>query len=368
MTMWYFSVDGKQHGPFKTGQTQDFVRENSGAYCWRAGFSDWQPIFETTEIRRMKKDGVTPFPPPSSEKMSPKPKQLPSVAETHPQSSAKATTNTSNVTDSNTSTGFGTEAISEGIDYKIYGHEMQYVEIELDPGESAVAEAGAMMYKQPSIEMETIFGDGTGQDKGFMSRLLGAGQRLLTGESLFMTVFTHTGLGKSRVAFSAPFPGTIMALKLSNYNGKLICQKDSFLASAKGVAVGIHFQRKIMTGLFGGEGFILQKLEGDGWVFVHMGGTIREIDLAPGESLHVDTGCLAAMTATVDYDITQAGGVKTMLFGGEGLFFAVLTGPGKVWLQSLPFSRLAGRMLASGNTGGSQGEGSLLGGMFSGDR
>jgi len=363
--MWYFSVNGHQHGPFETGQTQDFIRENPGAYCWRAGFSDWQPVFEVAEIQRMKKDGVTPFPPPPPDKMSPKPSQLPNAAQTSPPPSSTTATNTP---DTNTSTGFGAAATTDGIDYKIYGHEMQYLEIELDPGESAVAEAGAMMYKQPSIEMETIFGDGTGQDKGFMSRLLGAGQRLLTGESLFMTVFTHTGIGKSRVAFGAPFPGTIMALKLSDYNGKLICQKDSFLAGAKGVAIGIHFQRKIMTGLFGGEGFILQKLEGDGWIFVHMGGTIREIDLAAGESLHVDTGCLAAMTATVDYDITQAGGVKTMLFGGEGLFFAVLTGPGKVWLQSLPFSRLAGRMLASGGIGGSQGEGSLLGGMFTGNR
>jgi len=231
----------------------------------------------------------------------------------------------------------------------IHGHEMQFVEIELDPGESAVAEAGAMLYKTAQVEMETVFGDGA-QNSGFMGRLLGAGQRLLTGESLFITVFTHTGSGKGRVAFGAPFPGTIIPLKLSDYQGRLICQKDSFLAGAKGVQIGIQFQRKILTGLFGGEGFILQKLEGDGWVFIHMGGAIKEVDLSLGETLHVDTGCLAAMTQSVTYEIVQVGGIKTMLFGGEGVFFAALTGPGKVWIQSLPFSRLAGRMLASSTT------------------
>ncbi len=248
------------------------------------------------------------------------------------------------------------------IDYQIVGSEMQYVEIELDPGESAIAEAGSMMYKSPHVEMNTIFGDGSGQDKGFIGKLIGAGKRVLTGESLFMTVFTQEGQGKARVAFAAPFPGTILPIHLADYGGTLICQKDSFLAAAKGVAVGIAFQRRIMTGLFGGEGFIMQRLEGNGWAFVHAGGTLLERTLAPGEELHVDTGCIAALTSDVDYDIVKAGGVKTMLFGGEGLFFARLTGPGKVWLQSLPFTRLAGRVLANATslTGG-QGEGSLLG-------
>nr|WP_268935118.1 TIGR00266 family protein [Spartinivicinus ruber] len=252
------------------------------------------------------------------------------------------------------------------MDYKIYGTETQFVELELDPKESAVAEAGAMMYKTSGVEMETIFGDGSQQQgSGFMNQLLGAGRRLITGESLFTTVFTQTGSGKGRVAFGAPFPGTILPIALSDYHGKLICQKDSFLAGAKGVEIGLHFQKKILTGLFGGEGFILQKLEGDGLVFVHMGGTVHKIELGVGETLHVDTGCLAAMTESVDYDIQRAGGIKTMLFGGEGFFFATLKGPGTVWLQSLPFSRLAGRMLAAAPGGGgrSQGEGSLLGGL-----
>ncbi|MDE1463778.1 TIGR00266 family protein [Spartinivicinus sp. A2-2] len=252
------------------------------------------------------------------------------------------------------------------MDYKIYGTETQFLELELDPKESAVAEAGAMMYKTSGVEMETIFGDGSQQQSsGFMSQLMGAGRRLITGESLFTTVFTQTGSGKGKVAFGAPFPGTILPISLSDYHGKLICQKDSFLAGAKGVEIGLHFQKKILTGLFGGEGFILQKLEGDGLVFVHMGGTVHKMELGIGETLHVDTGCLAAMTESVDYDIKRAGGIKTMLFGGEGFFFATLTGPGTVWLQSLPFSRLAGRMLAAAPGGGgrSQGEGSLLGGL-----
>ncbi|HEX6144701.1 MAG TPA: TIGR00266 family protein [Geminicoccaceae bacterium] len=256
-------------------------------------------------------------------------------------------------------------AAADEIEYTVFGTEMQYVEVELDPGESAIAEAGAMMYKDASVEMTTIFGDGSGQEgAGFLDKLIGAGKRVLTGESLFTTVFTHSGHGKAKVAFAAPFPGHILAIHLSEVGGRLICQKDSFLAAAKGVQIGIHFQRKILTGLFGGEGFIMQKLEGDGWVFVHMGGTLMKRELKAGEQLHVDTGCLAALSDTVSYDIMQAGGIKTMLFGGEGLFFAKLQGPGTVWLQSLPFSRLAGRMLAAApQRGGSQGEGSVLGGF-----
>jgi uncharacterized protein (TIGR00266 family) len=259
------------------------------------------------------------------------------------------------------------------IDFEVKGAEMQFVEIELDPGESAIAEAGSMMFKDAVVGMETIFGDGSHaqQTGGFMGKLLGAGKRLLTGESLFTTVFTHNGPhGKARVAFGAPYPGKIIPLRLSDLGGTLICQKDSFLAGAKGVQVGIAFQKKIMTGLFGGEGFIMQKLEGDGWVFVHAGGSIYERTLQPGEQLHVDTGCVVAYTAGVDMDIIQAGGVKSMLFGGEGLFFAQLTGPGHIWLQSLPFSRLAGRVLANAGPGGGQEEGSVLGpigNIFDGD-
>lgn len=256
--------------------------------------------------------------------------------------------------------------LSDDVDYEIKGSEMQFVEVELDPGESAIAEAGTMMFKSPHITMSAVFGDGSGQEGGFMGKLLGAGKRLLTGESLFTTVFTHGGVsGKARVGFAAPFPGNVLPIRLDEYGGRIICQKDSFLAAARGVQIGIHFQRRIMTGLFGGEGFIMQRLEGDGWVFVHMGGTVTKYDLAPGEVLHVDTGCLAAMTGDVDMDIESVGGLKSMIFGGEGVFFARLTGPGTVWLQSLPFSRLAGRMLAAAPQAGGRrkGEGSVLGGL-----
>jgi uncharacterized protein (TIGR00266 family) len=252
---------------------------------------------------------------------------------------------------------------ADDIDYEIKGQELQFVEIELDPGESAVAEAGAMVWKDASIEMSTVFGDGRGQDSGFMGKLLSAGKRLMTGESLFTTVFTHQGYGKARVAFGAPTPGSILALRLSDYGGTLICQKDSFLAAARGVQIGVHFQRRILTGLFGGEGFIMQKLEGDGWVFVQMGGMVIQRELKAGEQLHVDTGCIAAMTPSVEFDLVGVGGVKSALFGGEGIWFARLTGPGHVWIQSLPFARLAGRMLAAAMPVGGQnrGEGSALG-------
>jgi uncharacterized protein (TIGR00266 family) len=253
--------------------------------------------------------------------------------------------------------------VADDVDYEIKGQELQFVEVELDPGESAVAEAGAMVWKDASIEMTTVFGNGAGQEGGFMGKLLSAGKRLVTGESLFTTVFTHNGTGKARVAFGAPVPGTILPLKLADLGGTLICQKDSFLAAAKGVEIGIHFQKRILTGLFGGEGFIMQKLEGDGWVFVQMGGTLIERDLRAGEELHVDTGCIAAFTPSVDFDVIGAGGIKSALFGGEGLFFARLRGPGRVWIQSLPFARLAGRMLAAAMPAGGQnrGEGSILG-------
>jgi uncharacterized protein (TIGR00266 family) len=255
-------------------------------------------------------------------------------------------------------------AQADVVDYQIYGEEMQFVEVELDPGESAIAEAGMMMHKHPAITMDAVFGDGSGQTKGLWGALVGAGKRLITGESLFTTVFTHKGTGKAKVAFAAPYPGHILALKLSDFGGMLVCQKDSFLAAAKGVSLGIFFQRKIMTGLFGGEGFIMQKLEGDGLVFVHVGGCVVRKDLMPGEEIHVDTGCVAAFTSSVQFDVVQAGNVKSMIFAGEGVFFASLKGPGTVWIQSLPFSRLAGRMAsAMPQSGGSSGEGSALGGL-----
>jgi len=252
------------------------------------------------------------------------------------------------------------------IDYRIYGEEMQFVEIGLDPQESVIAEAGSMMLMDQDVTMTTIFGDGSRNERGgFIDKLWGAGKRILTGESLFMTLYTNTGYGKQRVAFAAPYPGKIIPLNLPDYGGKVICQKDSFLCAAKGVAVGIELQRKIGAGFFGGEGFILQKLEGDGLAFIHAGGTLYEKELQPGEMLRVDTGCFVAMTPTVDYDIEFVKGIKTALFGGEGLFFVTLRGPGRVWIQSVPFSRLAGRVLAAAPQAGSRqvGENSFLGGL-----
>jgi uncharacterized protein (TIGR00266 family) len=251
------------------------------------------------------------------------------------------------------------------VDYEVFGDDLQFVEVELDPREAVVAEAGAMMYMDDDIEMETIFGDGSQSSGGLLGMLTGAGKRVLTGESLFMTVFANQGATKRRVAFGAPYPGKIVPVHLPAVGGSLVAQKDSFLCAAKGVSIGIAFQKKIGAGLFGGEGFIMQRLDGDGLVFLHAGGTLREIELEAGRSLRVDTGCIAAFQPTVDYDVKFVGGIKSALFGGEGLFFATLRGPGKVWIQSLPFSRLADRVMAAAPRAGgkSKGEGSLLGGI-----
>ena len=251
------------------------------------------------------------------------------------------------------------------IDFKIYGDDMQFVEVELDPMEAVVAEAGGMMFMEDGIQMETIFGDGSQQNSGFLGTLLGAGKRLITGESLFMTVFQNRGAGKKKVAFGAPYPGKIIAVHLSEIGGELLAQKDSFLCAAKGVTLGIAFTKRFGAGLFGGEGFILQRLQGDGLAFVHAGGTIYQRDLVSGEMLRVDTGCIVAFQPSVDYDIQMVGGIKSALFGGEGLFFATLRGPGRVWLQSLPLSRLAGRITAASprTGGGGREEGSVLGGL-----
>lgn len=248
------------------------------------------------------------------------------------------------------------------IDYKIYGEEMQIVEIELDPSESAVAESGSFMMMDQDIKMETLFGDGSGAQQGFLGKLMSAGKRLITGESLFITAFTNTGQGKKRVSFASPYPGKIIPMDLRLLGGKVVCQKDAFLCAARGVNVGIEFQRRLGTGIFGGEGFIMQKLVGDGLAFVHAGGLVIERELQPGEVLKVDTGCVVAYTQQVDFDIEFIRGIRNMVFGGEGLFFATLRGPGKVWLQSLPISRLASRVLAYG-TGARKEEGSILGGL-----
>jgi uncharacterized protein (TIGR00266 family) len=336
MSQWYLSHDGRQTGPLTEEEAVRMARANPNGHAWRDGFATWQPIAQVAELAA----GASAAAPPPA--MPPPP---------------------------------AGRSRAHDIDYRIFGEEMQFVEIELDPGESAVAEAGAMMYKDASVRLETVFGDGSQQQtgSGFLGKLVGAGKRVLTGESLFMTVFTHGGLGKARVAFAAPYPGTIIPLDLAKMGGKLICQKDSFLAAARGVAIGLHFQKRILTGLFGGEGFIMQKLEGDGMAFVHAGGCVVERELAAGQTLHVDTGCIVALEPTVDFDIEQVGGIKSALFGGEGVFFARLGGPGKIWLQSLPVSRLAGRLHAAAPQAGGRrvGEGSVLGGLgdlLDGDR
>ncbi|QTE22792.1 TIGR00266 family protein [Polaribacter cellanae] len=251
------------------------------------------------------------------------------------------------------------------IDYQIFGEEMQFVEIELDPQEGVVAEAGTFMMMDDQIGMNTIFGDGSNQEKGILGKIFSAGKRILTGESLFMTVFTNNGVGKKLVSFASPYPGKIIPIDLTEFGGKFICQKDAFLCAAKGVSIGIEFSKKLGRGLFGGEGFIMQKMEGDGLGFIHAGGTMAKKVLKPGEVLKVDTGCIVGFTKEVDYDIEFVGGIKNTVFGGEGLFFATLRGPGTVYIQSLPFSRLAGRVLAMAPRlgGGKRGEGSVLGGI-----
>ena len=325
MHNWYVAVDGNSIGPLSSEGLA--ARLASGQYpatapVWREGFTDWQPASEVAELQQT---GYSAAPPPVS----------------------------------------GQQA--HEIDYEIFGHEMQFVEIELDPGESVISEAGSMMYMSDNMVMETIFGDGSqsSQGGGFLDKMLGAGKRLITGEGLFVTMFSFTGQGKGRVAFASPYPGKIISLDLKKYQGRIICQKDAFLCAAKGVSMDIAFQKKIGTALFGGEGFIMQKLDGDGWCFVHAGGTIIEKELSAGETMRVDTGCLVALTQTVNYDIEFVGNVKSALFGGEGFFFATLQGPGHVWLQSLPFSRLAGRIYQAAPQTGDKtiGEGSVLGGI-----
>lgn len=332
MHAWYLSYGGQQIGPLDPAAAAAHARANPDGHCWRAGFAEWMPISACTELSGSSGALAPAAPPPP------------------------------------------TRRSADVIDYQVFGSDMQFVEIELDPGESAIAEAGAMMFKDAQVQMETVFGDGShsGQGGSFMDKLLGAGKRVITGESLFTTMFSNAGSGKAKVAFASPYPGTIIPLSLNNYGGRLICQKDSFLCAARGVSIGIFFQKKVMTALFGGEGFIMQKLEGDGQVFVHAGGTVVERELRAGERLDVDTGCVVALTQTVGFDVKPVGGIKSMLFGGEGVFLATLTGPGHVWLQSLPFSRMAGRMFAAAyQRGGSKEEGSVLGGLgniLSGDR
>ncbi len=330
MSTWYVAVNGKSQGPFSAARIREGMARNefgADTLVWRDGFADWQPLAAVEELAAVPAR-TGPMPPPPAR-----------------------------------------ERLAHEIDYTIHGHEMQFVEVELDPGESAVSEAGAMMYMSDQVVMQTVFGDGSdeSQSGGLFDRMLGAGKRLITGESLFITVFTFQGQGKGKVAFSSPYPGKIIPLDLKKFDNRIVCQKDAFLCGAKGVSIGVAFQKKIGTALFGGEGFIMQQLDGDGLVFLHAGGTIVERELAAGETLRVDTGCLVALTRNVQYDIEFVGDVKSAIFGGEGFFFAILRGPGHVWLQSLPFSRLAGRIWeAAPQTGGpTKGEGSVLGGIAS---
>ncbi|GMU85821.1 MAG: TIGR00266 family protein [Ignavibacteriales bacterium] len=253
---------------------------------------------------------------------------------------------------------------SHEIDYEIFGDDMQVIEVELDPGETVIAEAGVMNWMENGIEFEAKMGDGSDTNEGFMGKLLNVGKRVLTGESLFLTHFTNHGSGKKRVAFAAPYPGKIIPIDLTKFGGRLLCQKDSFLCAAKGTKTGIAFTQKFGAGLFGGEGFILQKLEGDGMAFIHAGGTIVKKELR-NDVLRIDTGCIVAFTDGLDYDIERAGGLKSMFFGGEGLFLATIRGTGTVYLQSLPFARLADRILAQAPMAGGarKDEGSILGGL-----
>jgi uncharacterized protein (TIGR00266 family) len=328
--MWYLGINGQQQGPLGTQQIFEMIRAGhvpQTAYVYGQGAPNWTPILSVPVFQPLFSSAPPPPPPPPA---GPAP------------------------------------VVADQIDFELFGDEMQFVEITLDPGEAAVAEAGAFFYMDPGIKMETIFGDGSQPNQGFMNKLLAGAKRVLTGESLFMTIFNNAAQQRQKVSFAAPYPGKIIPIDLRQYNGTLLCQKDAFLCAAKGISVGIALTKKIGAGLFGGEGFILQKLEGQGLVFIHAGGTIVSRELAAGETVRLDTGCLVAFEPKVAYDIQWVGGFKTALFGGEGLFFATLTGPGKVWLQSLPFSRLAGRMLAAAAASGfgrGPDEGSAIGGI-----
>jgi uncharacterized protein (TIGR00266 family) len=321
---WYVAVSGQSVGPMTAADLAAGFRSgqyNQATLVFRQGMSGWTAAGQVPEVSALLGGALGAAPPP-------------------PGASGRR---------------------AHEVDYDIVGSEMQFVDVELDPGEGAIAEAGSMMFMTAGIQMQTIFGDGSSQGGGFMDKLLGAGKRVLTGESLFMTEFTNRGAGKQHVAFAAPYPGKIIPADLHRMGGKLICQKDAFLCAAKGVSVGIAFQKKIGVGLFGGEGFIMQSLEGDGLAFLHAGGTIVERELGPGENLRVDTGCLVALQPSITYDVQFVGSVKSAIFGGEGFFYASVTGPGKVWLQSLPFSRLAGRIQQSLTVRGGKDEGSILG-------
>jgi uncharacterized protein (TIGR00266 family) len=329
--MYYLALNGQQQGPFTIDQIVAMIREGkatAATLAFTRGMATWTPIAHIPELRAYVTPSGTGMVPPV------------------PASGA-----------------WGKR--SHEIDFEVFGDDLQFVEITLDPNETVIAEAGSMMFMTQGVQMETQMGDGSKPNAGFMDKLMQVGKRVLTGESLFMTAFTARGAARDKVAFAAPYPGKIVPMDLSQLGGRMICQKESFLCAAKGTAIGIEFTRRIGAGFFGGEGFILQSLTGDGLAFVHAGGTIIEKNLSAGETLRVDTGCLVAFQPSISYDIQFVGGFKNTLFGGEGLFFATLTGPGRVYLQSLPFSRLADRIFAAApRAGGTRHEeGSLLGNL-----
>jgi uncharacterized protein (TIGR00266 family) len=334
---WYYAENGAHVGPMTLDELVAKLKPMGDAtLVYGPGVTQWLAARKVPAI---------------AARLGPAPARVASAPPTVPYASAR--------------TGSSSRASADEIDYKLFGSEMQYVEVTLDPGETVIAEAGAMMYMTPGIQMQTVFGDPSQQQQGFLGKLASAGKRVMTGESLFVTTFTAGSASREVVAFAAPYPGKIIPLHLDQHGGEIICQKDSFICAAKGVQIGIAFQKKIGVGLFGGEGFIMQRLTGDGIALVHAGGTIMERVLKQGETLRLDTGCLVAIERSIHYDIQMVGGFKNAIFGGEGLFLATVTGPGKIWLQSLPFSRLAGRVLANAPGGGgkSRDEGSLLGGL-----
>lgn len=327
--VWYLDINGEAKGPYTAEQIIKAVKKGKitdDTLAFGPGRGKWDPISWIPELTTFdKKNNVMPD--------MPKPT-------------------------------FHRNQLAHEIDFEIKGGEIQFVEIELDPSEAVMAEAGSMMFMHDTIKMETVFGSGD-ENKGIIGALMGAGKRLLTGESLFMTVFTNHGAGKERVGFSAPYPGKIIPLNLAELGGEIICQKDAFLCAAKGVSVDIAFQKKLRTGFFGGEGFIMQSLKGDGLAFIHAGGSILSRELKAGEVLKVDTGCVVAYDTSVDFDIEYVGSIKSAFFGGEGFFYASLRGPGTIWLQSMPFSRFATKVISSvpSQGGGKVGEGSVIDGI-----
>lgn len=319
---WYYARGQESVGPLSLEDLAQKLPSAEGlnTLVYGPGISDWTEARHVAAIAQAARGNAAPPPPPAGKRQA------------------------------------------DEIDYEIFGEEMQYVEVTLDPAEMVIAEAGTLMYMTSGIKMETVLGDPSKQS-GFLGKVMAAGKRVLTGESMFVTTFSNTAAGREKVAFASPYPGKILPMHLDQLGGELICQKDSFVCAARGIQIGVAFQKKIGVGLFGGEGFIMQRLTGDGLALIHAGGTMMKRTLAAGETLRLDTGCLVAITPSVNYDIQFIGGIKNTLFGGEGLFFATLTGPGEVWCQSLPFSRLAGRIVAAAGRPGGKEEGSILGGL-----